>query len=120
VREGKAMRPFWSLFKSSEGFKRTGTFFALTLASVAALAISSEPWKDKEYKSWTQDEVQKILYESPWVKMVETSAPWLKGRMQYLTPLPTDCDGSGIRQPDRQVQPENKIPNAEDDGEKRS
>jgi hypothetical protein len=65
----------------------------VALASVAALAISSEPWKDKEYKSWTQDEVQKILYESPWVKMVEISAPWLKGRMQYLTPLPTDCDG---------------------------
>ncbi|HZE80117.1 MAG TPA: hypothetical protein VE604_04395 [Candidatus Polarisedimenticolia bacterium] len=87
------MRPFWSLFQSPNNFKRVGALFALALASVAALAISSEPWKDKEYKSWTQDEVQKILYESPWVKMVEVSAPWLKGRLQYLTPLPADCDG---------------------------
>jgi hypothetical protein len=87
------MRPFWSLF-SLNSFKHIGAFFALALASMVALGISSaEPWKDKEYKSWTQDEVQKILYESPWVKMVEISAPWLKGRMQYLTPLPTDCDG---------------------------
>jgi hypothetical protein len=87
------MRPFWSLFRSPHSFKRMGALFALALASIAALAFSSEPWKDKEYKSWTQDEVQKILYESPWVKMVEVTAPWLKGRMQYLTPLPIDCDG---------------------------
>jgi len=88
------MRPFSSpSHKSSSSAIRAAALFALALASVVAVAISSEPWKDKEYKSWTQDEVQKILYESPWVKMVEVSAPWLKGRTQYLTPLPADCDG---------------------------
>ena len=87
------MRPFWSPFQFTGSFIRGASFLALALASMVALAGSSEPWKDKEYKAWTQDEVQKILYESPWVKMVEISAPWLKGRMQYLTPLPADCDG---------------------------
>src|SRR6476646_3521479 len=87
------MPPFRSRYKFFRSFIRGGSFLALAFASMVALAGSSEPWKDKEYKAWTQDEVQKILYESPWVKMVEVSAPWLKGRMQYLTPLPTDCDG---------------------------
>ncbi|MGC2697564.1 MAG: hypothetical protein WA738_17390 [Candidatus Angelobacter sp.] len=67
--------------------------FAVLLTTVLAVAMSSEPWKDKDYKSWTHDEVEKILYESPWVKMVEVSAPWLKGQQHYLTPLPVDCDG---------------------------
>jgi len=37
----------------------------LALASVAALVFHPNP-EEKKYKSWTQDEVQKILYESPW------------------------------------------------------
>jgi hypothetical protein len=93
VEKGKFMRSFRSPFQSLGGFFRSAAFLALAFASMIALAGSSEPWKDKEYKVWTQDEVQKILYESPWVKMVEISAPWLKGRTQYLTPLPMDCDG---------------------------
>ncbi|HEY7405137.1 MAG TPA: hypothetical protein VIB39_16540 [Candidatus Angelobacter sp.] len=88
------MRPFLSLFHHSYGRLRRIVAFAVpVLACVLTFAVSNEPWKDKEYKTWTQDEVQKILFESPWVKMVEVSAPWLKGRMQYLTPLPVDCDG---------------------------
>jgi hypothetical protein len=87
------MRLFLSLFHRHSGFKRVTVFSCLVLASVVALAISNEPWKDKDYKSWSNDDVQKILYESPWVKMVEVSAPWMKGRTQYLTPMPVDCDG---------------------------
>jgi hypothetical protein len=87
------MPPFRSRYQFFRSFMRGASFLAVAFASMVALAGSSEPWKDKEYKAWTQDEVQKILYESPWVKMVEISAPWLKGGIQYLTPLPTDCDG---------------------------
>ena len=87
------MRPFRPPVHFFGGFMRVVSFLAVTFAGLVALAGSTEPWKDKEYKAWTQDEVQKILYESPWVKMVEISAPWLKGRTQYLMPLPTDCDG---------------------------
>jgi hypothetical protein len=66
----------------------------LALATIALTAwAATDPWKDKDYKSWTQEDVQKILNESPWVKMVEMGAPWLKGPVHFLTPLPTDCNG---------------------------
>lgn len=88
------MRPFFSSsLKFPKHPLRTVALFSILLTTVLGPASSSEPWKSKDYTSWTKDEVQQILYESPWVKMVEVSAPWLKGRMQYLTPLPADCDG---------------------------
>jgi hypothetical protein len=87
------MRSFFTFIQSPKLYPRTVAALALASTAVLAMAFSNEPWKDKEYKSWTQDEVQKILFESPWVKMVEVSAPWLKGGTHYLTPLPTDCDG---------------------------
>jgi hypothetical protein len=81
------------MIQASKHFVRSSAALALLLTAVLAMAFSAEPWKDKDYKSWTHDDVQKILYESPWVKMVEVSAPWLKGGTHYLTPLPVDCDG---------------------------
>jgi hypothetical protein len=87
------MQPFLYLSCLFSGRKRAIALLGLALASVAAVAIATDPWKDKDYKAWTNDDVQKILYESPWVKMVEVSAPWLKGRTQYLMPMPVDCDG---------------------------
>src|SRR4051812_16227727 len=87
------MRSFFTFIQSPKLYPRTVAALALASTAVLAMAFSNEPWKDKKYKSWTQDEVQKILFESPWVKMVEVSAPWLKGGTHYLTPLPTDCDG---------------------------
>src|SRR5579864_8484171 len=86
------MRPFLTSLRHRAS-RIILAFLALMFASAIAWAFSSEPWKAKDYKSWTNDEVQSILYESPWVKMVEESAPWLKGGTQYLTPLPLDCDG---------------------------
>ena len=88
------MRPFLPSFNPpAKYFMRLVMRFVVVISAVLAMAASSEPWRDKDYKSWTQDDVQKVLYESPWVKMVEVGAPWLKGRPQYLTPVPADCDG---------------------------
>jgi hypothetical protein len=81
------MRLFLSLFHRHSGFKRVTVFSCLVLASVVALAISNEPWKDKDYKSWSNDDVQKILYESPWVKMVEVTGRQRHGRWAIPTPL---------------------------------
>jgi hypothetical protein len=78
---------------SVRNLQPTVLLFLAMVALIASAWASSEPWRDKEYKNWTQEDVQKILWESPWVKMVEVSAPWLKGRMQYLTPMAVDCDG---------------------------
>lgn len=38
---------------------------------VVLLAWAGEPW-DKEYKSWSQEEAKKILFDSPWGKDVVT------------------------------------------------
>src|SRR5690349_15893776 len=81
------------IFSSTSRLVRNITILSLVMVVALAAIAMSDPWKDKEYKSWTQDEVQRILFESPWVKMVEMEAPWLKGPTHYLTPLPSDCDG---------------------------
>jgi hypothetical protein len=81
------------IFSSTSKLVRNITILSLVMVAALAAVAISDPWKDKEYKAWTQDEVQRILFESPWVKMVEMEAPWLKGPTHYLTPLPTDCDG---------------------------
>ncbi|MBZ5533309.1 MAG: hypothetical protein LAO20_17910 [Acidobacteriia bacterium] len=65
----------------------------ICVAAIAITAFAADPWKDKEYKAWTMEDVQKILFDSPWVKMVEVGAPWLKGSTHFLTPLPVDCNG---------------------------
>lgn len=68
--------------------------FAALVLGVSLAAFPSDPWKDKDYKTWTAEEVQKILWESPWVRMVEVSAPWLKGPTPHvLMPMATDCNG---------------------------
>ncbi len=66
---------------------------AIITLTLVVTAWASDPWTSKDYKTWTAEDVQKILYESPWVKMVEVGAPWLKGPVHYLTPLPSDCNG---------------------------
>jgi hypothetical protein len=66
----------------------------LIVSVIAVAAVSDDPWRDRDYKAWTADEVEKILYESPWVKMVEVGAPWLKGSSpHFLMPMSADCNG---------------------------
>lgn len=69
--------------------------FSLSAALVAAgtWAGSGEPWKDKDYKQWTMEDVQKILDDSPWVHIANVNADWIKGQPQYLSPLPETCTG---------------------------
>lgn len=69
----------------------------IALLAILSLSVSvwgaDAPWKAKDQGSWTQEDVLKILYDSPWVKMVEMDAPWIKGPVHFLTVLPVDCDG---------------------------
>lgn len=76
-------------------FAQVGAIIFLMLAAAFAVAASSQPWKSKEYQSWTQDDVLKVLTESPWVKMVTVPAPWLKdgnGTMHIAAIGPAVCD----------------------------
>lgn len=46
-------------------------FLVLTLtALLAASAWARDPWKGKSYKNWDQNDLRKILFDSPWSKRV--------------------------------------------------
>ena len=51
-----------------------------TIGSLAVLAIavlvwaSSDPWKDKPFQQWDEKDVQKVLSNSPWSKIVMIDA----------------------------------------------
>ena len=47
--------------------------------AIAALAFASDPWKSKPYQQWDEKDVQKVLSDSPWAKMVQVDANWQKG-----------------------------------------
>lgn len=62
--------------------RRFLTVFAILLLAVPALA--QEPWAKKAAEQWTMDDVQRILKDSPWSRMVWVNAPWMKGRVTAL------------------------------------
>jgi hypothetical protein len=47
----------------------------LLLIAIALLLavdlLAGDPWKQKSYKAWNENEVRKILNESPWAKRIE-------------------------------------------------
>src|ERR1700704_5580284 len=51
------------------GFSALLALVLLTFTAWPVHAFKDEPWS-KDYKTWSNEDVQKILYESPWVKMV--------------------------------------------------
>jgi hypothetical protein len=42
---------------------------------LAALAWAGDAWKDKAYQQWDKADVQKILNDSPWAKVVHVDVP---------------------------------------------
>src|SRR5579872_1697085 len=46
--------------------QRLGIAFAGTTCAV--LLFAAEPWKNKDYTQWTDDEINKVLTDSPWAK----------------------------------------------------
>jgi hypothetical protein len=47
---------------------------------IAAAAFASDAWKDKDFQTWDQKDVQKILTDSPWAKKVESGGGLGMGR----------------------------------------
>lgn len=47
-------------------------------AAMAALALADEPWKGKAYQQWDMKDVQRVLNDSPWVRVVHVNANWRK------------------------------------------
>jgi hypothetical protein len=46
--------------------------------SVALAWAADEPWKDKQYQQWDSKDLEKILDNSPWARMVHVDATWKK------------------------------------------
>jgi len=42
----------------------------LTLLAVATVAWAADPWKQKSYKDWNENDVRQIMTDSPWAKKV--------------------------------------------------
>ena len=48
----------------------------LAIAVPAGLVAADEAWKTKPYQQWEMKDVQKVLNESPWVRVVHVEAKW--------------------------------------------
>ena len=61
---------------------------AVALAvSVSLPAWADDPWKEKAYTEWTQEDVRKVLNDSPWARRVIVQAPWARdSRLGRITP----------------------------------
>jgi hypothetical protein len=72
---------------------------------------AGDPWKEKSYKVWNQNDVRKILNESPWAKRVEveggpskhadTESPENGGTSESAAGEESDERGGGGEQNDR-------------------
>ncbi len=49
-----------------------GSFAILAIAALAW--ASSDPWKDKPFQQWDEKDVQKVLSNSPWSRMIQADA----------------------------------------------
>lgn len=49
--------------------------FMLLLAATLAWA-GGDPWKTKPFQQWDNKDIQKVLNDSPWGKVVRVDAPW--------------------------------------------
>jgi hypothetical protein len=58
---------------------RKAIIAGFAVLAIAALAVASDVWKNKPYQQWDQKDVQKVMSDSPWAKMVQVDATWQKG-----------------------------------------
>jgi hypothetical protein len=63
----------------------------LAVAVPAALLAADEAWKSKPYQQWDQKDVQKVLTDSPWSRVVRMEAKW---RAAGGNGVPVDRDAS--------------------------
>lgn len=47
---------------------------------LAALVFAGDVWKSKPYQQWDAKDVQKILEDSPWSKVIQVDANWKSGK----------------------------------------
>lgn len=67
------------------------------MAATVVWASGGDPWKTKPFQQWDSKDVQRILNDSPWAKIVRIDAPW-KG-------AGADADSAGGDRSMRGMQP---------------
>src|SRR5215831_6719313 len=50
-------------------------FLGLAGLLIAGIALGEDFWVKKEYTQWTEEEIKKVMTNSPWAKDVTVSAP---------------------------------------------
>jgi len=71
--------------------KRTMPFLLLVIFAAVTVAIADDAWKEKPYQQWDMKDVQKVLNDSPWVRVIHVKASWRKIGKDGV---PVDADGS--------------------------
>jgi hypothetical protein len=72
---------------------RRATIASLAVLILATLAWATDVWK-KPYQQWDKKDVQKILGDSPWAKVVRVPATWESSMSTPMTPQPQQPQGS--------------------------
>jgi hypothetical protein len=66
---------------------------------IAASALAEDFWVKKQYMQWTDEEVRKLMTNSPWAKDITVSAPLAaiggRGRGALDASTPTDVEQTG-------------------------
>jgi hypothetical protein len=61
---------------ASQGISRF-TYLAFFVALVTTLAwAGGDPWKTKPFAQWDNKDIERILNDSPWGKVIRVDAPW--------------------------------------------
>jgi hypothetical protein len=64
------------------------TIWLALLALAFVAAAGGDPWKSKPYQQWDNKDIRRVLFDSPWARMVRVSAPW-RGRKREAAQSPS-------------------------------
>src|SRR5579863_9186263 len=74
--------------------KQLALFFVLAL-SAGLLWADDKPWKSKPYDTWSDNDIQVIMTESPWVRVATIQRTWLPVSEKNVPP--EQEIGGGVR-----------------------
>ncbi len=68
-------------------------FLSSAVLLVAALVFAGgDPWKSKPYQQWDAKDIQRVLEDSPWSKIIQVDATWKSGKDN----LGSDASGPAV------------------------
>jgi hypothetical protein len=96
VRSGELLPVLYLGPTPNRGFEmRRLVMGGVAVLAIAALAWASDPWKSKPYQQWDQKDIQKILQDSPWSKVIRVDATWESSGMAMPQSMPQPSAPAG-------------------------